>query len=190
MARRRWARMGIWELLAVGAICALSACAGGGAVAGPAAASTSTPPAPSPTTRPTPPACQISQLKLILVDTSSASGRVRLLFQFTNTSTDACALTGYPVFTMPSTSVKIADVPGAYSWQTVSISSVALSLNGSAYFAIEAQPSAEVAGQTCAAATPTIAPPGSATSFIAPVSVTTCDGVVSVSPLVATPDAL
>jgi hypothetical protein len=143
-------------------------------------------PSPTPTTGP----CQTSLLKLTLITSDSASGRTRYLFQYTNTGSGPCTLNGYPTVTAPGTSLKTNNVPSAYTWRTVTISTVVLAPSANAYFAIQVQPTAEFIGQTCVTAGPLIGLPGGTESVVAPTDITTCDGVINVSPFVATPDLL
>lgn len=140
---------------------------------------------PKPHASPTLSPCQTSQLTLSVVETDSASGRLRILYEFTNHSTAVCALKGYPVVTNAGARIQIHDVAQQYTWKTAPIDPIALGPAASAYFAIQVQPSAEFAGDTCATATPAFSPPGDPTGFAAPVSITTCNGIIYVSPLVA-----
>ena len=184
---RRHSRLAL--LLPMGLALILTGCSA--TAVGPAGAPSPSPTAtaPAPTATATPAPCQTSQLKLSMVESGSASGRLRILYTFTNDSTGSCTLKGYPAVTNVGPRLKVDDVTQQYTWMAA-VEPLTLQPAASAYFAIQIQPSAEFAGDSCATATPTISPPGNTTGFAAPAAITTCNGVIYVSPLVAAPDDL
>lgn len=137
-----------------------------------------------------PTTCATSQLALAVASTGDASGHERVVYQLTNTGSSACTLNGYPGVTGMPSSVAITQTTSAYMWNTATIATQTLAAGGSAVFAVQDQPTAEVSGQTCATATPSFTPPGGASGLASPVAITTCDGTLSISPIVATPNDL
>lgn len=142
------------------------------------------------------PTCAASQLVLTAAPEGAASGHIATLFHFTNTSRAACSLRGYPSARLLDASGKplsimVEQVAHAYLWKTTPVKTITLAAGGSAWFRAQTSNVTIQSGVTCPVAAQTIiSPPGSAAGFTSSIHLSTCDGKVYLSPLVADPNDL
>lgn len=140
--------------------------------------------------------CAASQLTLTATPEGAASGHVVTLYHFTNASGVTCSLRGYPNARLldaqgQSLPIKVEQVAQAYTWKTTPVTTIALAPGGSAWFRAQTSDMTIQSGVTCPVAAQTIiTPPGMTTGFTSSINLSTCDGVVYISPLVADPSDL
>jgi hypothetical protein len=120
-------------------------------------------------------------------------GHAALTFEFTNDSSAACSLRGFPSVRLLDAAgrplaIKIVQTPQAFLWPAVPINTIELAPNGPAYFVTQVDTVSET-GHVCLTAAKTlILPPQSSPAFagfISSVNLGSCDGVLDVSPVVA-----
>jgi hypothetical protein len=131
---------------------------------------------------------------------SVSQGRAVTLFRFTNVSKATCSLRGFPSVLLLDASGKplrysVATAEQAYSWKPTLVKTINLPPEGSAWFRSQTQETpmqggdmSMLPGETCPVAARTIiSPPDAAPAFVSSVNLSTCDGLVVLSPLVANP---
>ncbi|HEX8996327.1 MAG TPA: DUF4232 domain-containing protein [Ktedonobacterales bacterium] len=208
---KRWVRLMMGLALLGGLLGLLAACDAIGAAGASATATplypllpTSTvalanPPTVAPPATPTQtqtaysPPCLASALRMsVLPDGGVAMGHAAVIFQFTNAGTAQCSLRGFPNARLLDSAgnalaVKVVQTTQAYLWPDIPLNTIELAPNGSAYF--EAQVDTAQSGAPCVYAAKTlISPPQSAMSFAGFVSsraLSSCDGYIYLSPVVA-----
>jgi hypothetical protein len=85
----------------------------------------------------------------------------------------------------------VEQVAQAYTWKTTPVKTITLAVGGSAWFRVQTSNVTIQSGVTCPVAAQTIiSPPGVATGFTSSIHLSTCDGKVYLSPLVADPSDL
>lgn len=201
MSRFLWKRAGVTLILLAGLACALAACGKtpmgvGASSASPTSAATLTPladesPTPSPTLTAYSPPCAASQLALTASPEGAASGHIATLYQLTNISSTACSLQGFPNARLLDSKgrllpIKIERVTLAYVWNTTPLNTIEAPPGSPVFFRVQTQNAPQQPGQSCVTPFKTIIyPPRSKSGFTSPIKLTTCDGIVYISPVVA-----
>ncbi len=165
-----------------------------------------TAPAPSitplPTTTPVPtvtptatayaPPCLASHLRLSLAPFGGvAMGHAAWYFQFTNDGSVACSLRGFPTIRLldragKALPVKVTPTTQAFLWFSIPINTIELPAGGAAYFEVQVDDVSETGSPCLTAAKTLIAPPQSGPGFggfVSSTNLSSCDGVLDVSPV-------
>lgn len=135
--------------------------------------------------------CQARQLRLSLEHGGVALGKVGEVFALTNSSSTACSLKGFATARLldaagRTLNIKSVSANQQYFWPVEPINTIELTPGASAYFATQAQDAPLSSGDVCVkAATTVFYLPNDATGLTAPIALTTCNGIVYVSPIVA-----
>ena len=135
--------------------------------------------------------CRGIQLRLMARPGGVALGHVATDFQATNTSASPCSLQGFASLALMDDTwekplaVKVEYVTMAYMWVNAPTDAVQLVPGGSAYFMVQTDDVSPPGQQCITSGRIFITVSHTAQGFVSPIQLTTCDGMVYVSPFVA-----